>query len=35
MMLNPPRGTAAATSAVEFAIHVLRKALYANGNGHV
>jgi acetyl esterase/lipase len=27
MMLNPVRGTAAATAAVEQAIHVLRKAL--------
>jgi acetyl esterase len=27
MMLNPLRGTAAATAAIEQAIHVLRKAL--------
>jgi len=27
MMLNPVRGTAAATAAIEQAIHVLRKAL--------
>ena len=27
MMLNPVRGTAATTAAVEQAIHVLRKAL--------
>jgi acetyl esterase/lipase len=27
VMLNPVRGTAAATAAVEQAIHVLRKAL--------
>ena len=31
MMLNPLRGTAATTGAVELAIHVLRKALYPDG----
>jgi acetyl esterase/lipase len=31
MMLNPLRGTAATTGAVEFAIHVLRKALHPDG----
>lgn len=31
MMLNPLRGTAATTGAVELAVHVLRKALYPTG----
>ena len=31
MMLNPLRGTAATTGAVELAVHVLRKALHPNG----
>jgi acetyl esterase len=31
MMLNPLRGTAATTAAVELAIHVLRKALHQDG----
>jgi acetyl esterase len=31
MMLNPLRGTAATTGAVDLAIHVLRKALYSEG----
>lgn len=31
MMLNPLRATAATTSAVELAVHVLRKALHPNG----
>jgi len=31
MMLNPLRATAATTGAVEFAIHVLHKAVHPNG----
>ncbi|GAA0947943.1 alpha/beta hydrolase [Virgisporangium aurantiacum] len=31
MMLNPLRGTAATTAAVELAVHVLRKALHTDG----